>query len=369
MEVLVAPDSFKGSISAFDAAEAIRDGLATVVPDLDCRLLPLADGGEGTLQIIAGFWNGRLIKERVPNATGKEVWAKRGCFNDGDTAVIELAEASGIAGLVRKNPRMTSTFGTGLQIWKALEEGVSEVILTLGGSATVDGGTGLMAALGCKFFDENGALCTKHQNHLFEFVAADLSQIDKRLLETKWTILADVTNPLVGPQGGFRVFGPQKGVDKSDVLLLEDKVCQWAKAIEPKTGENILNLEGVGAAGGAALPLVLLSNATIYNGFEWISKEMNLDFYVRNADLVITGEGKIDEQTFMGKGPGKLAALARKYRKKVVAIAGSSIVENISPFDAIFTMDKGNASLQELMSRPYEYLKQTATRAAKNLFL
>lgn len=368
MKVLIAPDSFKGSISAFDAAEAIRDGLREVVPNMECRLFPLADGGEGTLQVISRFWKGRLIKDEVPNALGQDVWAKRGSFNDGSTAVIELAEASGIAGLEQMNPRKASTFGTGIQIKKAVEEGAKEIILTLGGSATVDAGTGLMEALGCLFFDFFGNVCSSRHNHLYGFSRVELKFARQFLEQVKWTVLADVVNPLIGTAGAFRIFGPQKGLRVEEVPLLEERVRRWALMLDPERGLSTLQVSGVGAAGGAALPLILIGQAKICNGFEWLSRQMNLEAHIKDAELIITGEGHIDDQTFMGKGPGQLAMLARKYGKKIVAIAGRANVST-PVFDEIYTLERFNKSIEELMTNSKVYLKKISRDIACGLNL
>jgi glycerate kinase len=355
VNILIATDSFKGSISSKNAACAIQEGIKRVNPDMVCHSFPLADGGEGTLETILTFRKGGVSEDLVPNALGHEVTAKRGAFENGKIAVIELAQASGIGRLLHPDGIKASTYGTGLQIRKALEDGAQKIILTLGGSATVDGGTGIMSALGARFYESCNKKCNAWHNHLYYFRRADFSGLDKRAEKVKWLVLADVNNRVLGREGGIRIFGPQKGLNNAAIRELEQKVVDWTKAMGGIRAEEYLKIPGSGAAGGAALPLLVRWNAAIQNGFDWIAKNFGLEEMIKKSDLVITGEGKLDLQTNMGKGPYKIARLAVKYGKKVVAIAGTAETRPCI-FNEIFTLDTFCNSKATLMDKPEYFL-------------
>ena len=356
MNVLIAPDSFKGSFSAKHVADAVKEGLLDVCPRLDCTVFPLADGGEGTLDLIVEKGGAKVITEPVPDALGNKIEAKRGSLRNGKTAVIELAQASGITSLSRENPAQASTYGTGVQIRRAIEEGADEILLTLGGSATVDGGTGIMKALGAIFY--HGQEESKfHQNHLYHFDRVDLSGLMPEVFQVKWLVLADVDNPLTGDDGGIRVYGPQKGFAGAQIEKLENKLLDWTVALGVESIEEFLNQQGIGAAGGAALPLAPYFGAKICNGFEWISKNLGLEKLVSRSDVIITGEGKIDRQTLMGKGPGQVARLAENFHKPVIGICGSA-QDDVVAFHQIYSLTSLNASVDDLMRYSVSYLQQ-----------
>jgi glycerate kinase len=356
VNILIATDSFKGSISSKNAARAIQEGIKRVKPDVVCHSFPLADGGEGTLETIVTYMESSVLEDLVPNALGHEITAKRGVFDDGKTAVIELAQASGIGGLLHPDGIKASTYGTGLQIKKALEDGARKIIFTLGGSATVDGGAGIMSALGARFYERKNKECKAWHNHLYYFRRADFSGLDKRADKVKWLVLADVNNQVLGKEGGIRTFGPQKGLNNAAIRELEQKVVDWTRAMGGLKGEECLRFPGSGAAGGAALPLLVRWDAVIQNGFDWIATNFGLEEMIKKSDLVITGEGKLDLQTSMGKGPYKIARLAVKYGKRVVAIAGTAETRP-SIFNEIFTLDTFCHSKVTLMDKPEYFLR------------
>ena len=263
------------------------------------------------------------------------------------------------------NPRQASTYGTGIQIKNALDEGAQEIILTLGGSATVDGGTGIISALGGDFFSDEG-LCQTFHNHLFHFRQVSLSGIHSRASGAQWRILSDVTNPLTGISGGIKIYGPQKGLRDNDIEWLEQKMHDWASFLTGGQSEALLSQEGMGAAGGAALPLVGLWNAQIENGFEWISRQTGLEQLIRESDVVITGEGQLDRQTSMGKGPGKVAAECARHHKNVIGVCGR-LRDQVAGFSKIYALESFNVSFEDLMNRPEIYLQQLGHKIALDL--
>lgn len=366
MKLLIAPDSFKGSISSTNAAKAIETGLKKQFPTFSCKLFSLADGGEGTLFTIHSFWNGRLISEPVVNAVGKPLTAQRGSYDNGIVSVIELAQASGLGNLSEKAPLKASTYGTGLQIKNVLEQGTEEIILTLGGSATVDGGTGLMAALGARFLDKNGDDIPPGSNPLSEFQEIDFSGLPDAFFNVKWTILADVDNPVFGRNGGIRTYGPQKGLSDSHIIHLERKMREWVNFLTNQPAPELVDVTGSGAAGAAALPFLAIGNTRIQNGFEWISESFGLEDLIEDCDVVITGEGKLDYQTAMGKGPGRLAAMAQKKRKRVIAIAGHQEAKS-NLFNNVFTLDSYSRDASDLMAHPAFFLERAAGDVARLL--
>ncbi|PWE00114.1 glycerate kinase family protein [Marinilabilia rubra] len=366
MKILVAPDSFKGSISSIDAAKAIKKGLNNQDKTLFCDLFPLSDGGEGTLSTIQTFWKGDLIKETVIDALGSSVSAVRGSYNDGKVSVIELAQASGLGRLSEKLPLEASTYGTGLQIKNALETGAEEIILTLGGSATVDGGAGLFSALRVRLLDENGYDILQGSNPLCVFKQLDFSGLSDRFSRVKWTILADVDNPVFGRNGGIRTYGPQKGLSEKQIVELEQKMREWVNILTGQSDPEIVKIPGSGAAGAAALPFLAKGNALVENGFDWISKTFGLEKLIDDCDVVITGEGRLDYQTAMGKGPGKLASLARQKGKKTIAVVGRQEIET-DLFDHVVSLQQFSNDASTLMARPALFLEKAGGDLVKLL--
>ncbi|HKK66712.1 MAG TPA: glycerate kinase, partial [Bacteroidales bacterium] len=302
----------------------------------------------------------------VVNALGNPLVAQRGSYDNGKLSVIELAQASGLGDLPDKSPLKASTYGTGLQIKKALAEGAEEIILTLGGSATVDGGMGLMAALGARFFDERGCEILKDRNPLMEFSEVDFSGLPDQFFDVKWTILADVDNPVFGRNGGVRTFGPQKGLSDSQIVDLEAKMWKWAEALTHQYEPDMVRTSGSGAAGAVALPFLAKGNVRMENGFNWISKTFGLEKQIENCEVVITGEGKLDLQTEMGKGPGKLAAMARQKGKWTIAVVGYQEVK-ADLFDHVISLDTLAENANALMTHPAFFLEKAAESVVKLL--
>ncbi|MEO6630596.1 MAG: glycerate kinase [Mucilaginibacter sp.] len=305
MHILIAPNAFKNSLDAVQVALAIEDGLKQSKLDCTTQCFPIADGGDGTGGLIIKSCKGEVVWKEVTHPLGRKIKASFGLIDNGKTAVIEMADASGLRLLKKEelNPLKTSSYGTGELIKFALDEEVSRIIIAMGGSATVDGGCGILSALGIKFFDDKGNVLKPAPDNLVNLVRVDASDLDKRIIDCEIVILCDVDNKLLGPQGAAGVFGPQKGASESDVTLLEDFLTNFAKVSAAQTGKNMAAIKHGGAAGGATAGLHTWLNAKLVNGIEYFLKLTRFDDALQRTDLVITGEGSIDRQTLQGKGP------------------------------------------------------------------
>lgn len=371
MKIIVAPDSFKDSLRASKVAEHIKTGLLQSIPNALIHCLPLADGGEGTVEAMVEATGGELITANVIDPIGRDIKAKFGLTGDKTTAIIEMAAASGIELLSEeeRNPWVTTTYGTGQLMLKALEHGCTKIILGIGGSATNDGGAGMFQALGGKLLTVN--------NKEIEFGGGALGNIDKidtselTPLLKNCTIVAacDVNNPLVGRNGASYVYGPQKGAGEEMVKLLDANLTHYAKKINEQLGKEIAQLPGAGAAGGLGAGLYAFLNAELTNGFKLITDIIHLDSHIAKADLVITGEGKIDFQTQYGKVQHGVAQIAKKYNVPVIAIAGTigkQIEELYSKgIDAVFSIVNSPMELQEALEKAPELLEECARNIGK----
>jgi glycerate kinase len=321
VRVVVAPDKFEGSLTAGQAAQAIRAGLLRARPDAEVVALPLGDGGAGTLEalVAAGF-------QRVPVAatgpTGHPVQAAIAV--DGDRCFVEMAEASGLKRLPggRRTPLEATTYGTGELLRAALDHGVRAVVLGIGGSATTDGGAGMAAALGARFLDDAGAELPPGGAALLRLAHVDTAGLDPRLREVQVTVAADVDNPLVGPDGAAHVFGPQKGAGPDEVLLLDSALRRYARVLAADLGVDLADTPGAGAAGGLGAGAIAFLGARIRSGIELVLELVGFDREVATADLVVTGEGKLDAQSLRGKAPVGVARAATAHGVPVVALAG-----------------------------------------------
>lgn len=324
MKVLIAPDSFKHSITAKEAAEAIYRGARKVFPELDAILMPLSDGGEGFTETLVTSAGGVFADVKVHDALMRNIGARIGLLPDGNTAIVELAEASGIELLSKDelNPMVTSTFGVGELILAALDNGCKKIIIGLGGSATNDGGVGMARALGVRFYDEGGRELGHGGGALGNLARIDASGLDQRLAITKIVVACDVTNVLYGPHGASLVYGPQKGADASMAEQLDRNLEHYAQKLKLFCGCEIGTIPGSGAAGGSASSLMAFLGASIVPGFNLVKDILNLEEIIRTSTLIVTGEGRIDKQTAFGKVPGALAKLASHYHVPVVAFAG-----------------------------------------------
>ncbi len=324
MKVVIAPDSFKESLTAKQVCDAIQAGLARVWHDAKFVAIPVADGGEGTVQSLVDATQGRLVEVKVMGPQGKRVEAFYGMLGDNQTAVIEMAAASGLhhVPLVQRDPKLTTSFGTGELIRHALDQGVTKLIIGLGGSATNDGGVGMLAALGARFTNADGDPIQLTGGGLRELTHIDLQDVDPRLQYCDILVACDVNNPLCGDKGASAVFGPQKGATPEDVQLLDGALRQFGLLTEKVTGKMVLESAGAGAAGGMGAALLAYTQARLRPGIEIVLETVQLAHQVSDADLVITGEGRIDSQTVHGKTPMGVAKVAKRFDVPVLALCG-----------------------------------------------
>lgn len=323
MNILIASDSYKGSLSSLEVAEQIGKGIKKVIPEVNIINIPIADGGEGTVKAIITSMGGRIERCRVAGPMGNEVIAEYGILKNGN-AVIEMASASGLP-LVQKQERnvlKATTFGTGQLIKSALDKGCKEIYIGIGGSATNDGGVGMAQALGGRFIDHQGNEVGFGGEALKKIVTIDLKNMDDRLKNTKIIVMSDVTNVLCGPAGAAAVYGPQKGASDEDIKILDEGLKNLAGVVKLSLGKGVLEMKSGGAAGGLGMGLFAFAGAEITSGIDAILKMIKFDEKLKWADLVITGEGRMDEQSVNGKVPVGISKRASDYNVPVIAIVG-----------------------------------------------
>ncbi len=324
LKIVVAPDSFKGSISARDLCTAMRKGIHRVDPAIEIIELPLADGGEGTMENMVFSTQGVVHQYVVSDPLGRPVKASFGILGDQQTVVIEMAQASGLPLLAEyeRNPLVATSYGTGELIRHALDRGYRQMIIGLGGSATNDGGTGMLKALGARFYDREGALLPDGGGALDRLDSIDLSELDPRLQECHFTIASDVTNPLCGPQGASAVFGPQKGATPQMVEHLDKGLNRFAEIMANQQGVDVRNTPGSGAAGGMGAVFLGLLHAAFKPGIEIVMEAIHFDRHIQQASLIITGEGRLDGQTLSGKVIAGVCKQAKLYHIPTIALCG-----------------------------------------------
>ncbi|MEO7768304.1 MAG: glycerate kinase [Ferruginibacter sp.] len=324
IHILVAPNAFKNNLSALSVAEAIREGLYLSKLDCSCECFPVGDGGDGTGELIMQKCNGDSFTVEVNDPLGRSIQACYGLINKGETCLVEMADAAGIRLLKagELDPMHATSFGVGQLIKAALDKGIREIILGMGGSATVDGGCGILMALGMRFLGAGQKELTRLPASLAELVSIDISGLDKRILTCNFTVLCDVDNMLLGENGSATVFGPQKGASADDVKKLDEALGQFTKVTLEQTGIDMSAIKYGGTAGGAAAGLHAFLRAKLVNGIDYFLDLTGFEEALQNADIVITGEGSIDEQTLQGKGPFGVAARAKKKGIPVIGLAG-----------------------------------------------
>ncbi len=371
MRILVSPDKFKGSLSAHEAAEAIADGWRVVFPDAEFHLLPIADGGEGTAEIVCAARNGRWVEVTVADPLGRRIQARYALLEEANerTAVLEMSEASGLARVVagERDLWRATTLGTGELMAHAIRESkVSRLIIGIGGSATNDGGVGMAAALGHKFLDAAG-----EEIELCPAGLLKLARIVSPSAKTPPVMVAcDVRNPLLGDRGATAIYGPQKGLVTADRPRLEEGLKRLADVTRDCLGHDFRDAPGAGAAGGLGFGLLSFCQAQLEPGFDLVSDLIQLDQAVADSDLVLTGEGSLDGQTLEGKGPAGVALLAKKHGKFVAAFAGRVAVDPGAEqglrdlFNAVIPLAPGPVTFEESVSRGRELLRSAAVRAA-----
>lgn len=371
MKIVIAPDSFKDSLSAQGVADAIALGLAEVWPDAQLIKCPMADGGEGTVESVLAACDGQLRNTVVQGPLGTTVEAAWGWLPDSHTAIIEMAEASGLQ-LVPVDQRdacISSTFGTGELIRAALDAGALRIILAIGGSATNDGGAGAMQALGVELFDAQGQPLAPGGLALTQLFRVDLSDIDPRLASVRFDIAADVNNPLCGAHGASAIFGPQKGASPEQVQLLDHALGHFADHCAKVLGKDVRDEPGSGAAGGLGFAAKAFLGAQFKAGVEVVAELVGLADAVQNADLVITGEGRFDAQTLRGKTPFGVARIARQQGVPVIVIAGTlgegyqALYEH--GIDAAFALASGPMTLAQACSEAPRLLRERASDIAR----
>ncbi len=370
MKILIAPDSFKHCLTAMEVARYLEEGIHKILPEADTKTLPLADGGEGTVRTLVDVTGGNIYSVRIHDPLMREIESFFGVLGDNKTAIIEMAAASGIELLQpeERNPFYTTTYGTGELIKAALDRNCTKIIIGIGGSATNDGGAGMVQALGGKLMDREYKQIKKGGLGLENLSKIDISTLDKRIEKCKITVASDVENMLIGPNGATMVYGPQKGANAEMVEKLEQNLKHYANKIEEFTGKKIRNIKGAGAAGGLGAGLIAFTSAEIKPGFQIVSEIVNLKRNIQWADYIITGEGKIDYQTQYGKTPYGVARMAKKYSKIVIAIAGT--LENKyeelyqKGFDLILPIIEKPMQLEEAIREAPDLLKKTGERIA-----
>lgn len=368
MNILICPDKFKDCLNAQTVALNIQKGILKVLPDAICKKFPMADGGEGTVEALVNATNGHIEKVKVHDPLMRKIDSFFGISGDNETAFIEMAAASGLALLEphERNPMITSTFGTGELIRFALDKGIKEIILGIGGSATIDGGMGMAQALGISITDDTGWETEPGAISMGRIFQINMRNLDRRIAECKIYAACDVKNPLTGPSGAANVFGPQKGANPHMVMKLDAHLKHLSQIMLTQLHVDVGELPGGGAAGGLGAGIVAFLKGTLNPGFELISRIAGLEEWIRWADLVITGEGKMDYQTAFGKTPAGVAAMAKSMNKPVIAftgalgeIPGSS---ELPAFDAVIPIADKPMTLEQSVADAARLLENAAER-------
>ncbi len=371
MKVVVAPNAFKGSLSASQAAAAIARGVREVFPDAEVFEVPVADGGDGTVEALVSAHHGTYLTADVEGPLGDPVRATYGLIDARRTGVLELASASGLTLIPaeRRDPRTASTFGFGQLLEAVRRTGAGQIIAGIGGSATNDGGAGMAQALGYRLLDSAGTDLTRGGAALARLERIDPAGFDPGWRSVNVMVACDVTNPLTGPQGASAVYGPQKGAGDEMIRELDAALARFASVIERDLGKRVADVPGAGAAGGAGAGLIAFLDARLLPGAPLVVEASGLDARLRGADLVITGEGRVDSQTAYGKAPGEVAKRAKASRIPVLLIAGSKAPgwEALSDLGvtAVVTLDEEGDNLHQLMGDAGEMLRRAAVRACK----
>ncbi|MCM3261335.1 glycerate kinase [Paenibacillus lautus] len=364
--IVLAPDSFKESMTAKEVCEAMERGIKKGNPNVTCIHVPMADGGEGTMQSLVDATGGTVHTVTVTGPLGDQVEASYGISGDGSTGVLEMASASGIhlVPIAQRNPLVTTTYGTGELIKACLDHGVSRLLIGIGGSATNDGGAGVVQALGGKLLDAEGKELAFGGGELGRLARLDLSSFDPRLQDVEVEVACDVTNPLCGETGASHVFGPQKGATPEMIEQLDRNLRNYAGVMKQQLGKDIIDYPGAGAAGGLGGGLMVFLNGTLKKGIDMVVDYTGLEEKVRQADMVWTGEGGMDFQTQYGKTPLGVARVAKKHGKPVVALAGR-VGDGIDVLydqgmDAIFGIMPGAATLSEALANGVQNVERTS---------
>ena len=375
MKIVIAPDSYKESLSALEVATQIEKGFREVFPDAQYVKLPVADGGEGTVEAMVAATGGEIVKIRVTGPLGEQVEGFFGLSGDKESAFIEMAAASGLELVPAgdRNPLLTTSYGTGELIRSALDHGVKRCIIGIGGSATNDGGAGMVQALGGRLLDAGGQQIGFGGGELDKLARIDISGLDPRIRDCRFEVACDVTSPLTGKDGATAIFGPQKGATPAMIKQLDASLQHYADIIKRDLDKDVADIPGAGAAGGMGAGLQAFCGAELRKGIEIVTEALGLDALVRDATLVITGEGRIDSQTIHGKVPIGVARVAKRYNKPVIGIAGSLTsdvgIVHQHGLDAVFSVMYQICTLQQALDNAAENVRMTARNIAATVKL
>lgn len=371
MKIIIAPDSFKESMTAKEACESIEKGMKIALPNAEFIKVPMADGGEGTTQSLVDATEGKMYFVETTGPLGEKVKSKFGILGNREIAVLEMASTSGLELVPRekRNPMITTTYGTGELIKKAMDMGAKTILIGIGGSATNDGGAGMIQALGGKLLDENGKQISFGGGELSKIKKIDLSELDSRIKNIKFIAACDVQNPLTGKTGAANVFGRQKGATEEMVKILDNNLKHYAELIRKDVKVDVENIPGAGAAGGLGAGLMAFLNAELRKGIDIVVEYSKLEEKIKGADFVITGEGSIDSQTRFGKTPYGVVSVAKKYGVPNITLAGnvSKDIEILYDygFDAIFSIMQGVDNLDNALKNGKVNLEKTAENIAR----
>ena len=372
MKVVVAIDSFKGCMSSLEAGNCIREAVEDTGYVSDIKVFPLADGGEGTVEALMSCMHGKEIEVDVTGPLGEKVSSYYGVLEEEKLAVMEMANVAGITMVAdcSKNPMNTTTYGVGEMILDAANRGCREFIIGIGGSATNDGGLGMLTALGVEFYNKEGKKAGIFGRDVMRVDRVDTSHLAEVLKECHFTIMCDVTNPLCGEMGSSAIYGPQKGATAKTIAQMDEGLKQYAEVIRRDTGKDFADAEGAGAAGGLGFAFLTFLNTTMSAGISYILEKLGLDEEMKDADIVITGEGKLDAQTAMGKAPAGVAAMAKKHGALVLGFTGATSEDaeacNKAGMDAYFSICRGPMSMEEAMDK--ETARQNIHMTVKQVF-
>jgi len=374
-KILISPQEFKESLTGLEVANAIQEGINKVDSKIKTSLVPVADGGDGTLQTMVDVTGGEIITETVRDPLGRNIDSVWGKLGDDSSAVIEMAKASGLA-LLNENEKsatLTSTYGTGQLFKFALDQGIKNFIIGIGGSATNDGGAGFVSALGAKLYDENGKEVESNGISLSSIRDIDMTNFDKRVKNTSVRVACDVTNPLCGNEGASAIFGPQKGANPEEVNLLDKNLLHWASLIKDQLGKDILNVPGAGAAGGLGAGLMAFTDAELSIGANIVLDSLNYDEHLRDVDLVIVGEGSTDKSTQFNKSPVAVAMRAKKLGIPVICLSGS-VGQGYSEsrdlgISSFFSIVSGPIELKYAIENAHELIVKSTEEIIRSLIL
>lgn len=372
MKVVVAIDSFKGCMSSLEAGNCIKEAIEETGYASEIEVFPLADGGEGTVEALMTCMHGKEVQVEVTGPLGEKVQSYYGILEKEKLAVMEMANVAGITMVPErsKNPMNTTTYGVGEMILDAAGRGCREFIIGIGGSATNDGGLGMLTALGVDFYTQEGKKAGIFGRDIMRVAKVDTSHMAEVLKECHFTIMNDVTNPLCGEMGSSEIYGPQKGATEKIIATMDEGLKQYAEVILRDTGKDYANKEGAGAAGGLGFAFLTFFNTTMRTGISYILDQLQLESKMNGADIVITGEGRLDAQTAMGKAPAGVAAMAKKQGALVLAFTGATSEDaeacNKAGMDAYFSICRGPMSMEEAMDK--EIAKQNIHVTVKQVF-